>query len=370
MMAERVLVVGGGMAGLSCAVAMGNHGSVVDVVELTGHVESESVNLSGRSVDALADLGVLAECCARANAQSAPVFGHLFDAAGNPRENLPRPQEPHRPLPAAVVIHRPDLIDVLAGAARRAGATVRTPATVTSIVQAPDSVLVSFDDGSTAEYDLVVGADGVHSAVRDLVWGDAVRPVYTGALGLRWIVGRVPGGPLGFYYAPGRVVVVGELPGEQVYLATFADTDKVDVTQAQARDLLRGVLAAYSAPYLGKLLDCLDETQRIVTRPWETFWLPDWYRGRVVLIGDAVHATAPYLPAGGGMALIDSVVLAEELAESDTIADGLAAFLRRRQERARLVVATSIEVTRLQREGDPSAADVVTGALRTLALPY
>ncbi|HEY1571784.1 MAG TPA: FAD-dependent monooxygenase [Pseudonocardiaceae bacterium] len=370
MARERVLVVGGGIAGLSCAIAMGNHGHTVDVVELAGHVESESVNLNGRPVDALADLGVLSECCARANAQTGPVFGNLFDAAGRPRHLRSRPQEPHSTLPAAIVIHRPDLIDVLTDAAGKAGATIRMPATVTSIVQVPESVLVSFDDGSTGEYDLVVGADGLHSTVRHLVWGDGVRPVYSGALGLRWIAGTVPRGQQGFYYAPGKVVVVGELPGGRVYLASFADADEVDVTQAQARDLLRGVLAAFTAPYLMELRDRLDETQRIVTRPWESFWLPNWFQGRVVLIGDAAHATGPYLPAGGGMALIDSVVLAEELAESDTIADGLAAFLRRRADRARLVVETSIEVTRLRQEDDPRADDVVMAALRTLAQPY
>jgi 2-polyprenyl-6-methoxyphenol hydroxylase-like FAD-dependent oxidoreductase len=99
--------------------------------------------------------------------------------------------------------------------------------------------------------------------------------------------------------------------------------------------------------------------------------VPDWYVGRVVLIGDAVHATAPYVPAGGGMALIDSVVLAEELAESADIADGLGAFVHRRADRTRLVVETSIEVTRLQRAGESLAATTVLAtALVALAQPY
>jgi 2-polyprenyl-6-methoxyphenol hydroxylase-like FAD-dependent oxidoreductase len=366
---ERALVVGGGIAGLSCAIALGNHGWSVDVAESRGQVESESVNLSGRSVDALADLGVLADCTERANAQTGPVFGNLFDAAGNPRAT-PRPREPHSALPAAIVIHRPDLIEVLHTAARLAGAAIRIPATVTSVVEIPDGVLAGFADGTTGEYDLLVGADGVHSRVRTLVWGDEPRPVYTGALGLRWTAGRVPGGQRGFYYAPGKVVVVGELPHEQVYVATFADTDKTDVTQEQARDLLRGVLAAYPAPYLRRLGDLLSEDHSIVTRPWESFWLDTWHTGRVVLIGDAVHATAPYLPAGAGMALIDSVVLAEEISESGTLADGLAAFQHRRRDRAKLVVDTSVEVTRLRRDNDPRATELITAALATLALPY
>jgi 2-polyprenyl-6-methoxyphenol hydroxylase-like FAD-dependent oxidoreductase len=369
-MSDRVLVVGGGIAGLSSAIALRAHGYPVDVVELSGEVEPDSVNLSGRAVDALADLGVLTECVAKATTQVDPLFGNVFDSAGR-RRNIAKPPEPHSSLPSAVVIYRPVLIDVLGTVARRAGATVALGCTVTAIEQSPDSVRVTFDDGSTGDYELVVGADGVRSAVRAMVWGTDIAPTYTGALGIRWTAKDMPSGTPGFYYAPAKVVVAGRLLGDLSYLATFAETDRLTVSPDEARELLCGVLDAYTSPYLCALRDRIDDTQSIVTHPWETLWLSEWYLGRVVLIGDAVHATAPYIPAGGGMALIDSVVLAEELAESSDTAAGLAAFLDRRRERTRLVVATSVEVTRLQQAGEQRAAsEVLATALRTLTLPY
>jgi 2-polyprenyl-6-methoxyphenol hydroxylase-like FAD-dependent oxidoreductase len=369
-MSDRVLVVGGGIAGLSCAIALRTHGYPVDVVELSGEVEPDSVNLSGRAVDALADLGVLAECVAKATTQVDPVFGNVFDSAGRPR-NLARPPEPHSSLPSAIVIYRPVLIDVLGTVARQAGATVRIGCTVTAISQSERCAQVTFDDGTTGEYELVVGADGVHSAVRSMLWGGSITPTYTGALGMRWTAGGMPSGQSGFYYAPAKVVVTGTLPGDLSYVATFAETDKLVVSQEEARSMLCGVLDAYTAPYLRALRDRVSADQQVVTRPWECLWVPDWYVGRVVLIGDAVHATAPYVPAGGGMALIDSVVLAEELAESADIADGLGAFVHRRADRTRLVVETSIEVTRLQRAGESLAATTVLAtALVALAQPY
>jgi 2-polyprenyl-6-methoxyphenol hydroxylase-like FAD-dependent oxidoreductase len=204
-----------------------------------------------------------------------------------------------------------------------------------------------------------------------MVWDDPIAPTYTGALGIRWTAEGMPPGQPGLYYAPAKVVVAGKLPGDLSYLVTFAETDQRTVSPDDARALLFEVLDSYTAPYLCALRDRIDDTQPIVTHPWETLWMPDWYLGRVVLVGDAVHATAPYVPAGGGMALIDAVVLAEELAESTDLAAGLAAFVARRWERTRLIVETSIEVTRLQQAGEQRAASTVLATtLRALTLPY
>lgn len=370
MAAERVLVVGGGIAGLSCAIAMRRHGCPVDVVELSGDVPPESVNLHGRAVDALADLGVLDDCRARGTTYATTLFGNIFDAAGN-RSEVERPQEPHSTLPAAIVIYRPTLLGVLGAAARDAGARVMVPCTVDSIERFADRVVVTFDDGHTAGYDVVVGADGLRSKVRELVWGHDIAPTYTGALGIRWLAGDVPPGQHGFYHAPRHVVVVSHVPENVTYVATYVETDRREATEQEARSLLLDVLSAYSAPYLRMLRDRVATSGHIVARAWDSLWVPEWYAGRVVLIGDAAHATAAYVPAGAGMALIDSVVLAEELAEAENVADGLAAYVHRRQDRVRLAVRTSIDVTRLHRESRHAEANaLLADALRTLARPY
>jgi 2-polyprenyl-6-methoxyphenol hydroxylase-like FAD-dependent oxidoreductase len=97
-----------------------------------------------------------------------------------------------------------------------------------------------------------------------------------------------------------------------------------------------------------------------------------WSSGRIVLLGDAVHATTPHLASGAGMAVESGVVLAEELARADTVAAGLAAYQERRFERCRDVIETSVAVGRLQLEhGPPQAhAALLEGALARLNEPF
>jgi 2-polyprenyl-6-methoxyphenol hydroxylase-like FAD-dependent oxidoreductase len=84
-------------------------------------------------------------------------------------------------------------------------------------------------------------------------------------------------------------------------------------------------------------------------RPLEAILMPKpWYRGRVVLIGDAAHATTPHLASGAGMAIEDGIVLAEELAQSDSIDAGLAQFMERRYARGKLVVENSLRLGELE----------------------
>lgn len=370
-MSDRVLVVGGGPAGLSCAIAMRAYGYSVDVVELWGKVWDDGLNITGRAVDGLADLGILSTCIEKGTSQGTPLFDQIFDSSGRRRDL--NPPEPHTPLPSSVIIFRQTLSEIMTEKARAVGARIDVPRTVESIQQFTDSVLVSFDNGVIAEYDLVVGADGVHSTVRKMIWGNEVTPTFSGVVDVRWIVDSAPMiGERGFYYARGQVVVVGQLTDGRSYVAAPAVTDNMLPTPDEARDLLRDVLSHYRAPYLRVMRDYIDENQPVIARPNEWLWVPEWVNGRVVLIGDAAHATTTYLPAGVGMAMIDAVVLAEELAEADSIPHGLTAFSNRRQERTRLVVETSVELARMHREvaDQRATAGVLTRAMRILSQPY
>ena len=84
---------------------------------------------------------------------------------------------------------------------------------------------------------------------------------------------------------------------------------------------------------------------------------PPWYRGRVVLIGDAAHSTTPHLAAGAAMAIEDALVLAEQLATDAAVADALAAFQERRTERCRMVVENSVQLGKWEQHPDDPEAD-------------
>jgi 2-polyprenyl-6-methoxyphenol hydroxylase-like FAD-dependent oxidoreductase len=274
-----------------------------------------------------------------------------------------------------VVIYRPYLATILEIAAHAAGLELRRPATIATFTQHADGVRVVDSEGREQDCDLLVGAEGVHSPIRHALFGSEVAARYVGQMSLRWLVRDMPPGQAGFYRAQAGVVVVGLMPESMTYVAAGVALPKRAVGQVEARQLLRGVLAGFDAPYLVALRDRLDENeqQTIIARPYETVRLPgDWHQGRVLVIGDAAHATTPNLSSGGGMALEDGVVLAQELDRNSDIAAALGAFAARRRPRAELVVDTSLKLMALE---SASAPEAVTTPLRmvamaTLARPY
>lgn len=116
---------------------------------------------------------------------------------------------------------------------------------------------------------------------------------------------------------------------------------------------LQGRLKDYGG-VVAMVRDALDEHAHIVFRPLEMFSLSaPWYRGRVLLIGDAAHPTTPQLASGAGMAVEDALVLAEALTHTADVPAALAAFMARREECCRLIVDGSLEIGRLEQERAP-----------------
>jgi len=115
---------------------------------------------------------------------------------------------------------------------------------------------------------------------------------------------------------------------------------------------LRGLLEEFSAPVLKTIREQLDDKARIIFRPLEGLLLPrPWYQGRVVLIGDAVHATTPHLASGACIGIEDALVLADELERNGAVPQALAAFEERRWERCRMVVENSARLGEIEVEG-------------------
>jgi 2-polyprenyl-6-methoxyphenol hydroxylase-like FAD-dependent oxidoreductase len=119
---------------------------------------------------------------------------------------------------------------------------------------------------------------------------------------------------------------------------------------------LRELMAPFSG-LIGALRDGLSVKSSIIVRPLEAILLlRPWHRGRVLLIGDAVHATTPHLASGAGIAIEDALVLSEELGAPVSIEQALARFEERRWERCRLVVENSVQIGQMeQTHADPGA---------------
>ncbi len=189
--AARVLVVGGGIGGLSTTIALRRRGVEVDVVELNPQWDVYGVGIlqPGNAIRALDQLGVADQAIAAGFAMDGDRF-HTADGTLIADNEHPRVLGPD--YPGLNGITRPRLHEILTGTVKQSGATVKLGVTVTELRQSGVGVEVELTDGSEAHYDLVVGADGIHSLVRPLVFPDAPEPQYTGQVVWRYNLPRPP----------------------------------------------------------------------------------------------------------------------------------------------------------------------------------
>jgi len=338
-----ILVIGGGIGGLTAAAALGQRGFPVTIVEQSPGDAVEGVGISQQAnvIRALASLG-LAENYKRAGFAYGSV--EIYSPGGALLAKVPS-----RSLidgyPASMGIPRPALHRVLTAAAVEAGATIRYSTTVTQLSAKPDGVDVTFSDGGDGSFAVTIGADGIYSKVRRQMFPEAPLPAFTGQSVWRYNLPRPAGfDSLHVYNGPIGVGLVPMSETEIYLYATTPEPGNPTYPQAGLAAILQAKLAG-CAPQIRAIAETITDDRKVVYRPLETVFVDGpWHRGRVVLIGDAAHATTPHLGQGGGMAIEDAVVLAEELDRSTEIEHALETFSSRRLARCRYVVEKSLEI--------------------------
>ncbi|MFA9430189.1 FAD-dependent oxidoreductase [Egicoccus sp. AB-alg2] len=352
---STVLVVGGGFAGCAAATFLARQGAQVDVVEIRDDVPraGSGITVQGNALRVLRELGVW---------EDAEDHGYAFTTLGmrTPDGHLVAEFEDVRTggpdLPATLGMERPTLARILADAAREAGASLRFGLTVTSLEQDAAGVQATFSDGATGQYDLVVGADGVNSAVREMI-GIETGPKPLGMGIWRVFIPRPESIQRTELAYGGRCFIAGFCPTAEdsmyAYLVEEAE-DRSNLTPDRQRQIMEDLAASYGGPW-NEIRPLISAAEAINYTWFESHVIDGpWHRGRVVLIGDAAHSCPPTLAQGAAMALEDAQVLGQEI-EARGLDKGLAAFVERRRPRVEQTVAASVQLCTWLIEGTQDA---------------
>ncbi|MGY1812615.1 FAD-dependent monooxygenase [Blastococcus sp. SYSU D00820] len=370
---RRVLVVGGGTAGSVLALALRQRGVGVVLAErqtewrAIGH----GITIQGNALRALREVGVVDEVLAA----GAPFDRlRMRTADGGLIQEIVSPPLGGEGLPPTMGSMRFLLQQVLSRHVHASGTDVRLGSGVTALSDDGDGVAVTFADGSTDRFDLVVGADGVHSTVRELIGIDA-RPEPIGMAIWRMEGPRQPGMDCAELYYGGPRYKVGYAPispdrmyayvlDEDRRLESYGDRPLPEL-MAERAEGYGGLWPAIRASMPGSTIDYRSLEALLIDGPW--------YRGRVLLIGDAAHACPPMLAQGAAMAAEDAIVLAELVGDGHPVEKVLAMFMDRRQERAAMVVTNSVQLARWEIDPSTPGADpaaLMHSSMSVLAGPF
>jgi 2-polyprenyl-6-methoxyphenol hydroxylase-like FAD-dependent oxidoreductase len=340
---RKILVVGGGIGGLAMAIGLGRAGTPCDMVEIKQDWAVYGVGLiqPGNALRAYRALGLLDACLERGFLYSKQRH---YAADGTLMSEQDMPQIEGLDIVGTCGIARPVLHDILTSEALALGTNVRLGTTVDTLHDDGDGVDVGFSDGTSGRYDLVVGADGIYSKLREMVFGSETNLHYTGQGCWRFTTERPPEMTwTSAHYGPNKTGLI-PLSERSMYIYMLSAEPEPRMPQDRLHDLMRERLHGYQG-LIADIAVSIRRPEDVVYRPLEVMLLPKpWHRGRVVLIGDAVHATTPHNAQGAAMAIEDVVVLLEILGSVDDIETALTAFSARRFDRCKLVVEASEQI--------------------------
>lgn len=350
---RNILVVGSGAAGCAAAILFARDGAAVDLIEIKPDLPAlgSGITVQGNALRVLRQLGVWNEVAAA---------GYAFNTVGlrTPDGTLLVEMEDVRTggpdLPATVGMYRPALARILTEAAAAAGAKLRYGTTVQSLTQDDGGVDVTFSDGTSSRYDLVVGADGVRSQVRSLI-GIDLETKPTGMGIWRVFTSRPDSVTRTDLYYRGACYIAGYCPtaDDSLYAYLVEDAqDRSGLAPDQRLAVMRELASHYHGPW-DDIRDLMTDPSTINYTWFESHLLPPpWNRGRVVLIGDAAHTCPPTIAQGAALALEDAAVLTDVLLAADDLGqDAFDAFTARRYDRVKTVVEESVQLGQWMLDG-------------------
>ncbi len=340
-MVNKVLVVGGGIGGQSVAIALRQAGVEVEVAEIQAEYNVYGVGIiqQANALRALDAIGVADEAMRRGYpygfVKLCLPFGKQIGEAGTP---------PIGRFPSHNGISRRVLHEVLLEKANEVGVKFSMGTSIDSFEEENDGVWVNFSNGRKEKYDIVIGSDGVRSKVRELLFGE-IPMQYVGLSVWRYPFKRPKDLDTGYMYF-GKKSKIGLIPMTEdsiyMFVVTAEGDDNPHIPEETFIPKLKSYLSEYPVPMVQECVEQLIDPKLVNYRPMEVVKVAaPWHKGRVIIIGDAAHATIPQLGSGAALAIEDAVVLAEELKKEDNPEKAFENFMARRINRCMMVVEAS-----------------------------
>lgn len=371
-----IAIVGGGIGGMCAAIQLKKQGKNVSIIELKDTLKpiGAGITLSAATLRALKDIGIVDDLFKIACGFS------QFDMYTS--EGIKIAEAPVKPaigaedLPATSMgIMRTALAEVLEKHLRELGVNVILSSTVSELTNQSDGVTVKLSNGEEQHFDLLIGADGIHSKIRSFILPNFAGTTFTHQGAWRIVTPRCFDN---FSMLIGKTLKASFSPmnDTQCYMCVLDHREHDDfIDQSLWPEKLSALLSEFGG-VVNDIKQNIDNgtitANDILYRPLHTLLLEDdWYKDRVVLIGDAVHSTTPHLASGAGLAIEGAIILSEELDKDQSVEDALRHYQERHFERAKLVISVSTRLGEIEMQnGSPiEHRELATMAFEKLTQP-
>jgi len=340
---QTALVIGGGIAGPVTATALAIAGIDAAIYEARPSDPASANGIGGSLAlepNGLAALRIVG-ADDRVRAAGIPITRSLMSITSKPGREMPTPQG----LPPRQLIDRGSLHSILRERARQSGVRIHNAKKLIRVDEHVDGVTAHFADGSSASGDVLIGADGVHSAVRRLIDPDAPGARYLGLLGFEGLVDDGPDtadlepGTMTFAFGRRAYYLYWKRPDGRIgWGANLPSPQHLSLKEARAvaaEDWQRTLRGAYADDIPGARLaaETTGDTLQAVGGLHIMPPVPHWHRGRMVLVGDAVHAPSNSTGQGASLAMESAIQLARCLRDLPDVAPAFTAYERLRRPR-------------------------------------
>lgn len=371
-----IAIVGGGIGGMCTAIQLSKLGLKVSLIEIKETLKpiGAGITLSAATLRALKEIGVVEELFAVAGKFSQY---DMYTSEGDKIAEAPieAAEGAEDLIATSMGVMRTKFAEVLENRLRLQGVQVILGTTVEKLENLPDKVKLTLTNGSEHQFDLVIGADGIHSKVRSFILTDVPKTTFSHQGAWRIVVPKYFNN---FAMLIGKTLKASFSPinDSQSYMCVLEHREQDEhIAPEFWPEKLSNLLAEFGSVVQivkseidqGKI-----KAEDIIYRPLHTLLIEGaWHKGRVVLLGDAVHSTTPHLASGAGLAIEGALILSEELAKDQELEAALQNYKERHFERAKMVIKTSTRLGEIEMSNGSTIEhrQLTTEAFEKLRLP-